>query len=306
MAPTALTGLRKKLATNRLPRLSQASVQTRTPVIRRVTSLMALLALPSLALAAPPPAMAAPQASCSEVYFFGAHGVNEGSAGTKPNTAHWGAQVNAVWNAFVSNLDPNAAIGISANYRRSVVDLPKPWGPGLPKGPSPWATLLDQFLSLTHATSTGASALAGQMWNTYLACPDSSFVVAGYSQGAWAVDRALRLLSADGPVGKAVLADVKGVFLMGDPAWANATPHQLGIASAFGEGYKNEAAYLANGIRESRFFSICAGADPICDWVGKSGLKKSIGAHISAYTTGSPSAAADGGNWLAGQLGSAG
>jgi hypothetical protein len=162
--------------------------------------------------------------------------------------------------------------------------------------------LLKQFLSLGGATSTGASTLAGQMWNTYLSCPDSSFVLAGYSQGAWAIDKALRTLSDDGPVGKAVLADTKGVFLMGDPAWANSNPIQRGVASSHLEGYKTEAAYLANGLPQSKFFSVCAGPDPICDWKSILGLSKNIGVHIHAYTGGKPSAATDGGIWLASKL----
>ena len=143
--------------------------KTLVQVIRRTIAVMAVPALLSPALIVASPATASTRTACSKVYFFGAHGVNEGSSGAKPGKAHWGTPVDAVWNALVSKLKPNAPTGISANYTRSVIDLPK-WlgGPGLPKGPSPWATLLNQLLSLSSATNTGASALAGQMWNTYL------------------------------------------------------------------------------------------------------------------------------------------
>ena len=274
---------------------------TRLPIIRGGAVSLAVATLLSLALAAPSPARAASQASqatCSLVYFFGAHGVNE----PRPGDPKWGTQVNAVWTELVKNLDPNAATGIVANYPESVVDLPKPEGPGLPKGPSPWTTLIDQILSLAPAVNTDAATLAGQMWNTYLACPDSSIVVAGYSQGAWAVDKALRILSADGPVGTAVLGNVKGVFLMGDPAWSYSTPKQLGIASTFNLGYGTEAAYLANGIPESHFRSACIGPDPICNF-SLSSFEKNIGVHVYDYTSGNPSAATAGGDWLAAQLG---
>jgi len=278
----------------------------RWQAIRIIAALATIAAPMSLALVASPPAMAASAATCTQVYFYGVHGLNEGSSGKAPGTAHWGMQVNAVWNALVSNLDPGAATAKSADYPESVVDFPQPWGPGLPKGPSPWSTLLYQILSLPSATNAGAAALASQMWDRYFTCPDASLVVAGYSQGAWVIDKALRMLSADGPAGKAVLGNVKGVFLMGDPAWANSTPYQQGVASKFDEGYSNAPAYLANGIPKSRFFSICAGADPICNWSGIGGLEHNISVHINAYTSGNPSPAADGGNWLAAQLGSVG
>jgi hypothetical protein len=298
--------MRHTLVTRRVTSMFRARGKARWRPIRIAVALAAILAPLSLTLMVPPPAMAASTATCTQVYFYGVHGLNEGSSGKTPGTPHWGMQVNAVWNAFVSNLDPGAATALSANYPESVVDLPKPWGPGLPKGPSPWTTLFNQILSLPSATNSGAAVLATQMWDRYFTCPDASLVVAGYSQGAWVIDKALRMLSADGPAGKAVLGNVKGVFLLGDPAWANSTPHQQGIASKFGKGYGSAAAYLANGIPKSRFFSICAAADPICNWSGISGLEHNLSVHVNAYTSGHPSAAADGGNWLAAQLGSAG
>ena len=292
--------LRNSLANSRA-RKTRRGESTRLPIIRGGAVSLAVVMLLSLALAAPSPAMAASrttQTTCSLVYFFGAHGVNE----PQPGDPKWGTQVNAVWTELVKNLDPNAATGIVANYPESVVDLPKPWGPGLPKGPSPWTTLIDQILSLAPAVNTDAATLAGQMWKTYLACSGSSIVLAGYSQGAWTIDKALRILSADGPVGTAVLGNVKGVFLMGDPAWSYSTPKQLGIASNANLGYSTEAAYLANGIPESHFRSACIGPDPICNF-SVSSFEKNLGVHVNGYTSGNPSAATAGGDWLAAQLG---
>jgi hypothetical protein len=147
-------------------------------------------------------------------------------------------------------------------------------GTGLPAGPSPWTTLVAQLVSfmvsIKPATTDAAASLVDQMWTAYTNCGDStSFVLTGYSQGAWLIDIALRQLAADGPAGKAVLADTKGVFLMGDPAWPQTTqnPHRAGIATWAGKGYSSAQSYLANGV--SNFRSMCVSYpdghfDPIC------------------------------------------
>jgi len=293
-----------------------------TSEIWRIGALLAATLLP-LAILNSPVANAAPQAvACPPILFLGAHGVNEGttSGGTQADVAHWGAEMETVWTAFYGNgVDAKAE---AVNFPEIKINLS-------PTGSSPWTTLLAEVVSTQPATTAGAQSLVSQMWDTYLSCGSStSFVLAGYSQGAWLIDMALRQLAADGPVGKAALANTKAVFLMGDPAWPSTTqnPNREGIATWAELGYSSEKAYLANGV--SNFRSMCvsyAGGhfDPVClgqsllnplDWPG---FKADLCIHYSyasrSYEKQNDSClgvtdlrngiAANGGNWLATQIG---
>lgn len=304
-------------------------------VIWRIGALLAATLLPLAIMAAPvanavPLANATPRAAaCPPILFLGAHGLFEGSAvgGTQANTAHWGSEVETVWEAFSGNgVDATAE---AVNFPEQEVDLPKPWGNGLPEGPTPLATLVKQVLSLESGTNAGAQSLVSRMWDTYLSCGSStSFVLAGYSQGAWLIDIALRQLAADGPVGKAALANTKAVFLMGDPAWPPTTqdPNREGLATWGKAGYSSSQAYLANGVKNFRsmcvsypggnFDPVCLGLTPVKELVqGK--FVQDICLHFSygSEEYGAPKdpclGAADlsngiavsGGNWLATQIG---
>lgn len=303
----------------------RAIARSRIRTICRII-ILPTAALLSLALLDSPAASAstAAQATCPTILFLGAHGLGEGSSsgGTQANTATWGPEMESVWTAFNNNgVD---ATPEAVNFPKTEVDLPSPWGNGLPTGPSPLTTLLDQILSIKSATSAGAQSLVSQMWDTYLDCGSSTlFVLSGYSQGAWLIDMALRQLAADGPVGQAALANVRAVYLIGDPAWppTTANPGREGLATWGGAGYSSSQSYLANGV--SHFRSICvsyAGGrfDPIClglnpltpqAWTSfAANICLHFGYQSSSYTCQgatypSNGAGTAGGNWLATQIG---
>ena len=70
----------------------------------------------------------------------------------------------------------------------------------------------------------GSGQLVNQLQAEHEACPDQSFVISGYSQGAWVVDKALHILYSTpkipflGAEDLAILHQIKYVFLYGRPS----------------------------------------------------------------------------------------
>ena len=277
------------------------------PLLFRGAAVTLVATLLSAMFLIPSSMAAVAQASCSPVLFLGAHGVGEGASGTTPNSAHWGGTVQQVWNTFYQN-------GVDAVAE--AVSYPKVPAPTNLTG----KTALEKWVigSLAPSSITGNQSLINDLTNTYSACPTTLFVLAGYSQGAWIIDYVLHYLNTvkgHGTEPKKILANVKGVFLMGDPAWPKTTqtPKLEGVVNYYASSvapvapnsvYPTEKAYVANGLPIADFWSICAGGDPICLYDGsQSDLEKNIGIHEHAYSSGSPSVADDGGNWLATRIG---
>lgn len=276
----------------------------------RRTALILVIALLPMAVVVPSSMAARAQASCSPVLFLGAHGVGEGgAAGTTPDEGHWGKPVQAVWDQF--NANGVDAVAEAVSYPQ----VPAPTNLNSP-------VQLGSFLvHLARSSYYGNDSLKNDMTNTYSDCPNTLFVLAGYSQGAWVIDYVLHLFNSEKglggqvPLGKKILANVRGVFLMGDPAWPTSTqtPNLEGVVTRDASWvtpvlpnsvYPTGQAYLDNGLPLSDFWSICAGGDPICHYDGSiADLNANVNTHKTAYTNGSPSVADDGGNWLATRIG---
>ena len=175
---------------------------------------------------------------------------------------------------------------------------------------------------LWKSSGLGNLSLISDMTKTYVSCPNTLFLLAGYSQGAWIIDYVLHYFNTvkgHGDEPKKILANVRKVFLMGDPAWPETpqNPKLEGIvnyvashyASAFNpvapnSAYATEQSYTANGVPAADFWSICADGDPVCLSKGNlNDLKKNVGIHEHAYTAGNSSVAQDGGDWLATRIG---
>ena len=94
---------------------------------------------------------------------------------------------------------------------------------------------------LAPSSIKGNISLLNDLTTTYAACRNTLFLLAGYSQGAWIIDYVLHYLKDEGSLGTDILANIKGVFLMGDPAWPKTiqTPKLEGVvdwyASAVGK-----------------------------------------------------------------------
>jgi hypothetical protein len=271
----------------------------------RRTAVILVIPLLSMTVAAVGPSSAATtaQASCPSVLFLGAHGVGEGGGSGPLLSDEWGNTIQAVW--YRLSLNGVGAVPEAVGYPRVPVPdnltgrLNLAW----------WVTT-----ELAPSSITGNLSLINDMTNTYSACPKTLFLLAGYSQGAWIIDYVLHYFNTvkgHGTAPKKILANVKGVFLMGDPAWPKTTqtPTLEGVVNYEASVvtpllpnsvYPTSQDYLANGLPTADFWSICAGGDPICHYDGsQSDLEKNIKIHEGAYTAGSPSVANDGGNWLA-------
>ncbi|MFI5959721.1 cutinase family protein [Cryptosporangium sp. NPDC051539] len=190
--------------------------------------------------------------------FIGAHGLNEGSE------TSMGETVQSVWTEFNRAQDKELDI---APYPQTQVIRPS----NVAEVPR----FTQQLLTIEPAVNTAATAIADKIVYHALRCGSRArIVVAGYSLGAWAVDRALRLLK-NTPDGKLALASVRGVLLLGDPAFprhlcstSSSSSCRKGVATLLGMGYRTTAEYLDNGVSTLRVRSVClsyaTSRDPVC------------------------------------------
>jgi len=243
---------------------------------RRLTMACFVVALLlPLGLAAMPPSAQAAAPSCPKVLFLGLHGVNDGGVAL-PRAAQWGSTIDAVWQTFSSRAT-GVVTGRPIVYKRTVVDI---------SITNLW--LASQLAAITPDTDYAAGLLKDALLDNRLRCGGTKVVLAGYSQGAWAIDKALRGTYAAGALGQLAVSNVKGAFLMGDPAYpdtsnGNGSPVRQGMATWLNMGYNRPADYLNNHV--AGFRSICVSYtgdpyDPIC--MGRGGIPWSdIGVHSS-------------------------
>jgi hypothetical protein len=95
-------------------------------------------------------------------------------------------------------------------------------------------------------------------------CKDTHFVLAGYSQGAWVIDRYLRSAKTD------VISKIDAVALYGDPQWDRGSQGQ-GLARILSNKFKTWSIPGPYPGLKDRTQSICSSKDPICG----GGYKKS-------------------------------
>ena len=242
-------------------------------------SALAVLGMAMFSVPASASAAKADIGPCQRAAFFGAHGVNEGAAGTTTGTDHWGTAVELVFKQLQWSLDaaheplPEAE---SVSYPRVTID-PKSWQQDF------------QAATAWVVANYGSGQLVKQLKAEHEACPDQAFVISGYSQGAWVVDKALHTLhSTSRAEDLAILHQIKYVFVMGDPAFP-AEPSEPnggeGIATRYDHGYSWDD-YYANGLPRGVFVSMSFKADPICDNTGGSDINDtSLEVHASGYFT---------------------
>lgn len=203
--------------------------------------------------------------SCPRVVFLGLHGLNEGSSGGFPDKYHWGTMVDSTWLNFVAHYnngkpEPTDVQAKSVSYPQLKVSLIDP--------PT-------NMLLIDAKTHEAANVLKAQIKGFRNGCKtQTAIVLAGYSQGAWAVDRAVRLLGQSKDIKeREALRSVVGVFLMGDPAWPLTKIGKYpraGIATWSNLGYwDKDRDYLNNELSNDEFQSICLGLsngqiDPVC------------------------------------------
>jgi hypothetical protein len=249
--------------------------------------------------------------ACPGIRFFGAHGTNEDGPGDPAD--QWlgmGETVAEVWQAFTASPKNHQSADFEAvDFEKTSVDIKALLQPVLPVFDDVRLRLVKlsiQLSQLEPGADKAAAALANQIWRTYQECgAKTRYILVGYSQGAWGIDKVLRGDGPLAPVLSPVLEQVSGVYLMGDPAWpADAqSPGRQGAATAIGRGvsYPYVPVAVAN-----RFRSMCVSYagdvyDSIC-MLGGNAEKffPGIDAH---YTYKSNGMAINGGEWLSSVVG---
>ncbi|MFG2030502.1 cutinase family protein [Streptomyces sp. NPDC048825] len=107
------------------------------------------------------------------------------------------------------------------------------------------------------SNGAGVSEIGLNIAETLQSCADTQFVLVGYSQGAWVIDKFLRSTRPQ------VLNHIAGVALYGDPQWDNGR-NGRGIArqlSRYISTLRLGGDYPGFG---DRIQSWCAARDPVC------------------------------------------
>lgn len=246
-------------------------------------------AAPQAAAPAAAGAGAAAAASCAPVLFEGARGSGEPGPGTK----NWrrtaadpyglGAEVNSVYRTLRPDLAGRAALSVaSVNY--AVFGS---------------AALAGKVPHYFQNIAAGVTWTTRDLARRAAACPHQQIVLAGFSQGAMIMHRALRTLQATAS-GRAVLARVTQVILIGDgdqvPAdrvaarYGTAPAGVRGVGLAYRKYSGSSTAKLPAGTG-ARVLVVCTLNDPVCDWTGKNAgaiknhLHYAGGAPLTAATT---------------------
>lgn len=205
------------------------------------------------------PLAASAQPSCADFKFFGVHGTNE--TGTIDDRGNYvidekymgvGEKVWNVWNEVKGNnlrsRVPGSLVFEAIVFPETTVEFPSAAEAALLlarlAGNDLRAQLeilepLYQISKIEDGANTAATALVDQLYDTYLNCSDETrYLIVGYSQGAWAIDKALRLILAPASRYTGMANQIAGVLLMGDPAWpvSDRWPGRQGIATTFGRG----------------------------------------------------------------------
>jgi hypothetical protein len=223
--------------------------------MRGVAAAAAVGALALAALVGPAAAATAPVGACADVVFMGARGSGQPQGGSADDGGTGlGPQVHAVEQRLAGRL-PGRAIAVHAvQYPAQGVEL-------LALDPAAYLAGLEQ----------GVAAVRTELRERAAQCPDERIVLAGYSQGAMVMHRAVQDLAAAGDT--AVLARTDGVVLIADGD-RRRVDNQVDYGSA---GRSRGIAYSLrpdSGIRggrlpasmRTRIHSVCVAFDVVCDY----------------------------------------
>ncbi|WP_010204913.1 cutinase family protein [Salinibacterium sp. PAMC 21357] len=166
-----------------------------------VAILACLAALPSSALADSP--------DCPTFEIIGARGTDEPA-----EASGMGAMTFSFANKMADLIDPIPNAGTFKVVELSGVDYPAAafWESENPGGTPYQGKIPKNFFD---SVQLGAVNLKNEMSLKSTTCPDTQYILAGYSQGAAVVRTALQLLAADGE--DDVIDQVSGIATFGDP-----------------------------------------------------------------------------------------
>ncbi len=179
-----------------MPRLRPATVLA--------VAICGLLATAQLALAAPArnqPAPVQPESACADVAFVGARG-----SGEAPGL---GATVRDAADRYQNR------VGVRATVETRPVEYPA-------------VSILDADLAVYNGSvAQGASAIRAQASSLALRCPNTRYVLVGYSQGAHAITRFLETIDPNSQLDRALTERIIGIALFGSPVFAYDPPEQV-------------------------------------------------------------------------------
>jgi hypothetical protein len=253
-------------------------------------SLSVLAALVVVGLGAPP-ALAQPHslpavdaAACTDVLFLGARGSGQPQGGSSTDGGTGlGKQVYGVSQRLTQQLPGRTVSTQAVTYPAQGVEL-----------------LVTNQNAYFTSLELGAQSVQATLRDRAATCPQERIVLAGYSQGAMVVHRALQDLDRSGdPVARQILARTDGTMLISDGDRRRrdrATDYGTARRSQ-GIGYALRPESGARGTKlpagmKARIHSICLDRDVVCDYqpdfhVG-AGLFAGAAIHSDGYTTSRP------------------
>ena len=248
------------------------------------SALVAGVVGPAAGAAVPSARVAVDAVECSDVLFLGARGSGQpqGGSATDGGTG-LGTQVYGVSQRLARQL-PGLVVSTQAVvYPAQGVEL-------LVTNPDAY------FTSLELGSQSVQTALRGRA----AACPQERIVLAGYSQGAMAVHRALQDLDRAGdPLARQILARTDGVVLIsdGDRRRRDRATDYGTAGRSQGVGYALRPDSGARGTKlppgmKARIHSVCLDLDVVCDYQPNvhsgPGLLAGAAIHSDGYTTSRP------------------
>lgn len=256
--------------------------------LTRSLSVLATLVIVGLGA---PPALAQPQSlpavdatACTDVLFLGARGSGQPQGGSADDGGTGlGTQVYSVSQRLTRQLPGRAVTPQAVTYPAQGVEL-------LVTNPDAYFTSLE----------LGAQSVQKVLRTRAAACPQERVVLAGYSQGAMVVHRALQDLDRAGdPEARQILARTDGVVLIsdGDRRRRDRVTDYGTAGRSEGVGYALRPGSGARGTKlplgmKDRIHSVCLDLDVVCDYQpdvhSGAGLLAGAAIHSDGYTTSRP------------------
>lgn len=249
-----------------------------------VTTLLALTIGPAAGATAPSTRGMEDATACSDVLFLGARGSGQPQAGTADDGGTGlGKQVYSVSQRLTRQLPGRTVTSQAVTYPAQGVEL-----------------LVTNRNAYFTSLELGAQSVQAALQGRAAACPQERIVLAGYSQGAMIVHRALQDLDRSGdPVARQILSRTDGVVLIsdGDRRRRDRVTDYGTAGRSQGVGYALRPDSGARGTKlpagmKDRIHSVCLDLDVVCDYQpdvhSGAGLLAGAAIHSNGYTASRP------------------
>lgn len=253
-------------------------------IVGALVAALALGSAPTIASAAPHSIRTVDAVACTDVLFLGARGSGQPQGGSSDDGGTGlGKQVYQVSQRLARQLPGRTVSPQAVTYPAQGVEL--------------IVTNRDAYFA---SLELGAQSVQTTLRSRAAACPQERIVLAGYSQGAMAVHRAVQDLDRAGdPVARQILARTDGVVLIsdGDRRRRDRATDYGTAGRSEGVGYALRPDSGARGTKlpagmRTRIHSICLDLDVVCDYQpdvhNGAGLLAGAAIHSDGYTASRP------------------